>query len=104
MMHGSAWYLPKPLYILKLPCILVVLYVAAVSGDARRALEICRRVAELADYRMKNLSKSNTTSEGNVLVGMAEVEAAIKEMFQAPHIQVMRSCSKLWCMSSIKLE
>nr|GEX27942.1 origin of replication complex subunit 1A-like [Tanacetum cinerariifolium] len=26
---------------------------------------------------------------------MSEVEAAIQEMFQAPHIQVMRSCSKL---------
>ncbi|KAL8122163.1 origin of replication complex subunit 1B-like [Apium graveolens] len=69
--------------------------VAAVSGDARRALEICRRAAELADYRMKSLLTSNTTSEENILVGMAEVEAAIKEMFQAPHIQVMRSCSKL---------
>lgn len=29
--------------------------VAAVSGDARRALEICRRAAELADYRAKKL-------------------------------------------------
>lgn len=37
---------------------------AAVSGDARRALEICRRAAELADYRMKNLVKISTTSEG----------------------------------------
>ncbi|CAK9164680.1 unnamed protein product [Ilex paraguariensis] len=26
---------------------------------------------------------------------MVEVETAIQEMFQAPHIQVMRSCSKL---------
>lgn len=25
---------------------------------------------------------------GKVIVGMADVEAAIKEMFQAPHIQV----------------
>ncbi|EYU46264.1 hypothetical protein MIMGU_mgv1a002465mg [Erythranthe guttata] len=56
--------------------------VAAVSGDARRALEICRRAAELADYR-------------KLLVGMADVEAAIKEMFQAPHIQMIRSSSKL---------
>lgn len=29
--------------------------VAAISGDARRALEICRRAAELADYRQKQL-------------------------------------------------
>ncbi|RVW48708.1 Origin of replication complex subunit 1B [Vitis vinifera] len=32
---------------------------------------------------------------GKALVGMAEVEAAIQEMFQAPHIQVMKSSSKL---------
>ncbi|EPS68518.1 hypothetical protein M569_06243, partial [Genlisea aurea] len=56
--------------------------VAAVSGDARRALEICRRAAELADF-------------GKVVVGMANIEAAIKEMFQAPHIQVIRNSSKL---------
>ncbi|PON89187.1 Zinc finger, FYVE/PHD-type [Trema orientale] len=70
--------------------------VAAISGDARRALEICRRAAELTDYHLKKLSLNPTNvSEGKSLVGMAEVEAAIQEMFQAPHIQVMRSCSKL---------
>ncbi|KAI3705447.1 hypothetical protein L1987_75685 [Smallanthus sonchifolius] len=67
--------------------------VAAVSGDARRALEICRRAAELTDYRVKNSTSLPKT--GKALVGMSEVEAAIQEMFQAPHIQVMRSCSKL---------
>ncbi|RAL43099.1 hypothetical protein DM860_009881 [Cuscuta australis] len=65
--------------------------VAAVSGDARRALEICRRAAELADYRFKKVCPSGA---GKTLVGMAEVESAIHEMFQAPHIQVMRSCSR----------
>ncbi|KAF8077349.1 hypothetical protein N665_1044s0009 [Sinapis alba] len=64
--------------------------VAAISGDARRALEICRRAAEVADYRLKN----NETAK-NQLVVMADVEAAIQEMFQAPHIQVMKSVSKL---------
>ncbi|KAL9169123.1 hypothetical protein ABFS82_04G058700 [Erythranthe guttata] len=70
--------------------------VAAVSGDARRALEICRRAAELADYRAKAppLSASSDAA-GKLLVGMADVEAAIKEMFQAPHIQMIRSSSKL---------
>ncbi|CAA0805789.1 Origin of replication complex subunit 1A [Striga hermonthica] len=66
--------------------------VAAVSGDARRALEICRRAAELADYHAK---LSPLSSSVKVMVGMADIEAAIKEMFQAPHIQVIRSCSKL---------
>ncbi|XP_055827820.1 origin of replication complex subunit 1A-like [Solanum dulcamara] len=70
--------------------------VAAVSGDARRALEICRRAAELADYRVKKLlSIPDSAAAGKMLVRMADVEAAIQEMFQAPHIQVMRSSSKL---------
>ncbi|KAJ6692021.1 ORIGIN RECOGNITION COMPLEX SUBUNIT 1 [Salix purpurea] len=70
--------------------------VAAISGDARRALEICRRAAEIADYHIKKLSSNhNPAPEGKGLVGMSAVEAAIHEMFQAPHIQVMRSCSKL---------
>ncbi|OAY30081.1 origin of replication complex subunit 1B [Manihot esculenta] len=69
--------------------------VAAISGDARRALEICRRAAEIADYHLKKLnSYSDSTPAGKGLVGMSEVEAAIQEMFQAPHIQVMKNCSK----------
>ncbi|KAG8389011.1 hypothetical protein BUALT_Bualt02G0185000 [Buddleja alternifolia] len=126
--------------------------VAAVSGDARRALEICRRAAELADYRAKrsllsisdaagktsqtisllvvfffsfrilshsfklisvfivlnsletnyvhiklNLEdiKNKISDWGKITVGIADVESAIKEMFQAPHIQVIRNSSKL---------
>ncbi|KAE9585981.1 putative chromatin regulator PHD family [Lupinus albus] len=70
--------------------------VAAISGDARRALEMCRRAAEIVDYRMKKLnSNPDSVNMGKGLVGMADIEAAIQEMFQAPHIQVMKSCSKL---------
>ncbi|PIA58745.1 hypothetical protein AQUCO_00500589v1 [Aquilegia coerulea] len=70
--------------------------VAAISGDARRALEICRRAAEVADYRLKKLSSiPEYASAGKLLVSMADVEAAIQEMFQAPHIQVMKRCSRL---------
>ncbi|KAL6564726.1 Origin recognition complex, subunit 1 [Orobanche minor] len=69
--------------------------VAAVSGDARRALEICRRAAELADYRAKKSPLSISNAAEKVIVGMTDIDAAIKEMFQAPHIQVIRSCSKL---------
>jgi len=32
------------------------------SGDARRALEICRRAAELADYRLKQSPKSSCSA------------------------------------------
>lgn len=70
--------------------------VAAISGDARRALEICRRAAEIADYNIKNQSSVPTAaSAGKTLVGMAEVEAAIQEMFQAPHIQVIKKSCQL---------
>ncbi|XP_031484918.1 origin of replication complex subunit 1B-like [Nymphaea colorata] len=74
--------------------------VAAISGDARRALELCRRAAELADYNTKQIgskasSCSDKSSAGKVLIGMSEVEAAIHEMFQAPHIQMIKRCSKL---------
>lgn len=42
-----------------------LIQVAAISGDARRALEICRRAAEITDYRMKTLmSNSDNVSEG----------------------------------------
>jgi origin recognition complex subunit 1 len=32
------------------------------SGDARRALEICRRAAEFADYRVKQSRQSAQTT------------------------------------------
>ncbi|KAL5052825.1 hypothetical protein RYX36_033507, partial [Vicia faba] len=74
----------------------IILRVAAISGDARRALEICRRAAEIADYRIKKLaSNPDNVAAGKGLVSMADVEAAIQEMFQAPHIQVMKNCSRL---------
>ncbi|XP_078442555.1 origin of replication complex subunit 1B-like [Wolffia australiana] len=68
--------------------------VAAISGDARRALEICRRAAELVDYRQKEKCLK-MESPGTSLVGIDDVESAIQEMFQAPHIQVIKSSSRL---------
>lgn len=39
--------------------IVMCIQVAAISGDARRALEICRRAAEIADYRIKKLHSNS---------------------------------------------
>lgn len=39
-----------------------LIQVAAISGDARRALEICRRAAELANYRSKQSAESTMAS------------------------------------------
>ncbi|XP_068676191.1 origin recognition complex subunit 1-like [Montipora foliosa] len=59
--------------------------VAAVSGDARRCLDICRRAVEIADSRSKK--------KGNVLVGMNHVDEALQDMFSSPKIRAMMCLS-----------
>ena len=53
--------------------------VAAVSGDARRALDICLRATELAQ-----------AEEGRGMVGMVHVNGALQEMFSSPKIMAMK--------------
>ena len=57
--------------------------VAAVSGDARRALNICRRATEVAERRTSAGGKER-------LVGIKDVDAAVTEMFSSPYIMAMR--------------
>merc|ERR1719339_339917 len=61
---------------------LVARKVASLSGDARRALDICRRATEMAE------------AAGKERIGMEHVTRAHKEMFSSPKIQAIRSCSK----------
>lgn len=73
---------------------LVARKVAAVSGDARRALDICRRATEIAETKtmppspMKSPMKSPV--KRNALVGMLHVDQALKEMFTSPKITAIR--------------
>ncbi|XP_076116266.1 uncharacterized protein LOC143083793 [Mytilus galloprovincialis] len=60
--------------------------VAAVSGDARRALDICRRSTEIAEKR-------SPSKKSNILVGMSHVDAALQEMFSSPKIVAIRGLS-----------
>lgn len=53
--------------------------VASVTGDARRALDICRRATELVEQR-----------EGKQLVGMMDISAAVDEMFSSPFIMAVK--------------
>lgn len=62
--------------------------VAAVSGDARRALDICRRAVELAELS----EKANGTSEQ---VSLSHVNQALTEMIANPKVQAIKSCSKM---------
>ena len=54
----------------------------SLSGDARRALDICRRATEMAE------------AAGKERIGMEHVTRAHKEMFSSPKILAIRSCSK----------
>ncbi|XP_072173400.1 uncharacterized protein [Diadema setosum] len=61
--------------------------VAAISGDARRALDICRRATEIAEVAAGKDKKK-------AVVGMAQVNAAVTEMFCSPKIMAMRLASE----------
>eukprot|EP00899_Mesostigma_viride_P008063 jgi/Mesvir1/17258/Mv07668-RA.3 len=86
--------------------------VAAVSGDARRALDIARRAAEVAQKRLaEGTGPAGANGMGSVggaqrqqgsgpqavgvptQVTMSDVTTAIQEMCSSPHMQVMKSLS-----------
>ncbi|XP_058059448.1 origin recognition complex subunit 1 [Anopheles bellator] len=65
--------------------------VAAVSGDARRALDICRRATELADDQ----SRKNYNPGQSTMVSILHVQAALAEMIASVHVKTIRSCSSM---------
>lgn len=69
---------------------LVARKVAAVSGDARRALDVCRRATEIAEHSLHESPKKTTRH----VVGMAHVDCAIQEMFSSPKIRAIRCLSQ----------
>lgn len=62
--------------------------VSAVSGDARRALDICRRAVEIVENRQSDLVGKNVT---HVTIGI--IMDAIKEMLASPFVAFIQSCS-----------
>uniref|UniRef100_A0A1A7WR02 Origin recognition complex subunit 1 n=1 Tax=Iconisemion striatum TaxID=60296 RepID=A0A1A7WR02_9TELE len=60
--------------------------VAALSGDARRCLDICRRATEICEH-----SAADPTAVG--LVGMGHVMEALEEMFSSSYITAIRCAS-----------
>ncbi|KAM3915330.1 origin recognition complex subunit 1 [Leptodactylus fuscus] len=59
--------------------------VAALSGDARRCLDICRRATEICEFSCKKGELS--------LVKMPHVIEALDEMFSSPYVMAIRSAS-----------
>ncbi|TRY59208.1 hypothetical protein DNTS_014606 [Danionella cerebrum] len=60
--------------------------VAALSGDARRCLDICRRATEICEL-------SGIQQKGSGLVGMSHVMEALDEMFSSCYIAAIRCAS-----------
>ncbi|KAF7203490.1 origin recognition complex subunit 1-like [Nothobranchius furzeri] len=60
--------------------------VAALSGDARRCLDICRRATEICEHSAADPSASG-------LVGMGHVMEALEEMFSSSYITAIRCAS-----------
>ncbi|XP_056271375.1 origin recognition complex subunit 1-like [Pseudoliparis swirei] len=60
--------------------------VAALSGDARRCLDICRRATEICEH-----SAADPSAAG--LVGMSHVMEALNEMFSSTYITAIKCAS-----------
>ncbi|KAF9161751.1 Origin recognition complex, subunit 1 [Actinomortierella ambigua] len=76
--------------------------VSAVSGDARRALDICRRAVEIveqdalrrqAEQEGTNTLDSTTTTFDPEQVTIRTVDQAIKEMFASPNVRFIQTAS-----------
>jgi Cdc6-like AAA superfamily ATPase len=79
--------------------------VAAVSGDARRALEICRRATELAERdscaciqvstsQAQSVTTAAAAATTNKLVNIGHVDEAIKQMFSSAKITLLKHLSR----------
>ncbi|ORX83257.1 P-loop containing nucleoside triphosphate hydrolase protein [Basidiobolus meristosporus CBS 931.73] len=65
--------------------------VSAVSGDARRALDICRRAVELVEYMHLRERGDDSTHTSQVTISM--VDRAVKEMFVTSNVQLIHSAT-----------
>lgn len=59
--------------------------VASISGDCRRALDICRRATEIAE---------SSCDGKKVMVSMMHVQRAFNEMITNPKVLAIKGCSK----------
>lgn len=59
--------------------------VASISGDCRRALDMCRRAIEIAE---------SDCSGQKVMVSMMHVQRAFDEMITNPKVLAIKGCSR----------
>ncbi|XP_053962636.1 origin recognition complex subunit 1 [Anastrepha ludens] len=73
---------------------LVARKVAAVSGDARRALDICRRATEIAEAAILPTDSDNIRPVQKY-VSIAHVQQALSEMIASAKVQAIKNCSRM---------
>lgn len=59
---------------------------ASVSGDCRRALDICRRATEIAEEK--------ADGGDHVEVNFSHINQALSEMFASPKVRAIKNCTK----------
>lgn len=62
------------------------------SGDCRRALDICRRATEIAEQKDGKGVKSKKAAK--IEVNFAHINQALSEMFASPKVRAIKSCTK----------
>lgn len=67
--------------------------VASVSGDARRALNICRRATEIAESNILLTNCTNSPRKNSSVVTMKHIDKALQEMFSSPVVQIIKNLS-----------
>ncbi|KAI7833237.1 P-loop containing nucleoside triphosphate hydrolase protein [Kickxella alabastrina] len=67
--------------------------ISAVSGDARRALDVCRRAVEMveAEAEEKAVENDSGSSREDLLVTMLVIDRAVKEMYASGQIAFIQS-------------
>ncbi|KND04967.1 origin recognition complex subunit 1 [Spizellomyces punctatus DAOM BR117] len=66
--------------------------VGAISGDARRALDICRRGVEILEATLRDAEAAGKPLDQK-MVTMAVIDRAVKEMFASPAVQSVQRAS-----------
>lgn len=58
---------------------------ASVSGDCRRALDICRRATEIAE---------ENSAKKKIEINFGHITQALNEMFASPKVRAIKNCTK----------
>eukprot|EP00743_Colponemidia_sp_Colp-15_P005754 GILK01006184.1.p1 GENE.GILK01006184.1~~GILK01006184.1.p1 ORF type:complete len:671 (+),score=120.08 GILK01006184.1:42-2054(+) len=64
--------------------------IASVSGDIRRALQICRRAAEISEREAQQIVSNEKSAAGkSAKVSMMHIDLAVKDLSASSHIQLL---------------